>query len=98
MREKLVKKEAPLMGMIYDKEDLSQFEETLDTYRYELEDYLKPETAMEFSAIVDKISEELNALPEDFRPAWFEENEYTIPYKGKRERGAGQYAQKKDEE
>ena len=86
------------MGMIYDKEDLLQFEETLDTYRYELEDYLKPETAMEFSAIVDKISEELNALPEDFRPAWFEESEYTIPYKGSRERGAGQYAQKKDEE
>jgi hypothetical protein len=90
-------KEAPLMGMIYDKEDLLQFEETLDTYRYELEDYLKPETALEFSHVVDKISEELNALPEGFRPAWFKENEYTIPYKGKRERGAGQYATKKEE-
>ena len=91
-------KEAPLMGMIYDKEDLLQFEETLDLYRYELEDYLKPETAMEFYKVVDKISEELEALPEDFTPAWFEEHEYTIPYKGKRERGAGQVAHKKEEE
>ena len=90
-------KKAPLMGMIFDKEDLMQMESTLDTYRYELEDYLKPETALEFSHVVDKISEELNALPEGFTPAWFEENEYTIPYKGKRERGAGQYATKKEE-
>ena len=74
-------KEAPLMGMVYDKEDLMQMESTLDTYRYELEDYLKPETAAEFYKVVGKISEELNALPEDFRPAWFEENEYTIPKK-----------------
>ena len=96
--EKLVKKKAPLMGMIFDKEDLMQMESTLDTYRYELEDYLKPETAMEFYKVVDKISEELEALPEDFTPAWFEEHEYTIPYKGKRERGAGQVAHKKEEE
>ena len=73
-------------------------ESTLDTYRYELEDYLKPETVMEFHKVVDKISEELEALPEDFTPSWFEEHEYTIPYKGKRERGAGQVAHKKEEE
>tara|TARA_B100000959_G_C14939791_1_gene607294 strand:+ start:1401 stop:1691 length:291 start_codon:yes stop_codon:yes gene_type:complete len=93
-----MKKKAPLMGMIFDKEDLAQMESTLDTYRYELEDYLKPETAMEFHAMVDKISEELNALPEDFTPAWFEENEYTTPRKGQmRERGAGQVAYKKED-
>ena len=74
-------KEAPLMGMVFDKKDLAQMGDTLDNYCYELADYLKPKTARNFRLAVNQVRRELHALPEDFRPAWFEEHEYTIPRK-----------------
>jgi hypothetical protein len=74
-------KEVPLMGMVFDKENLAEMGDTLDDSCYELADYLKPKTARNFRLVVNQVRKELRDLPEDFRPAWFKENKYTIPRK-----------------